>query len=692
MKPLFLELGCEEIPARLLTRGVTELAQRLTKGLDALGLEHADLRTFHTPRRLALSLNVTAGQPDKTEELLGPPAKVGFDADGNPTKAAEGFARRHGIDVSEIRVKETERGDYLAATVSTSGQPTEALLPDVITDALSKLQWPKSMRWGANDTPFIRPVHWIVGLFGDTVLGLEFAGITADRQTRGHRFLAPEAFSVQGVEDWLDGLRKAHVEPDPAVRREVIVRESRALTGPLGHDVELDETLLDEVVGLVEWPVPLLASFEQEFLAIPPQVLITAMKSHQRYFPVHDSEGALTNRFVLVANTIVRDPEVVAQGNGRVIRARLADARFFFEQDTRRAEEKGLQDFVEQLKERTFLKGLGTMRDKAERLSRLAGRVARVLDPEDGDAAARATRAGLLAKADLSTEMVGEFPKLQGEMGRDYARIVGESDAISEAIFEHYLPRFADDALPSTALGASVALADRLDSIVGCYALGLEPTGSADPYALRRQALGVLRILSQQPNAPALDTAVEFACTAHDDDVVDDWGQVNSRVLDFFRGRLKNMLAEHYPTDLTEAVLSAGFFVPRDAEGRLAALNTLKETEGWDDLAIAVKRVVRIVQDQPVSELDPTTLSEGAEQDLYAASSDVGAQAQAALTQGAYADALILLASLKPHIDRFFEDVMVLSEDPGERTRRLALLGVVASLFNRVADFSKVST
>jgi glycyl-tRNA synthetase beta chain len=495
---------------------------------------------------------------------------------------------------------------------------------------------------------------------------------------------------------WLAGLRAAHVEPDPRRRTETIASEARRLAASVGGALVEDADLLAHVAGLVEWPTPLLGTFDPAYLDIPAQVIVELMRVHQKYFAVRDAAGGLSNHFVCVAGTAVKDPAVVAAGNQRVLAARLSDGRFFWTSDQRRP----LASYVDDLAQRTFLKGLGTMRDKALRLEVLARKLAEALygggggDGAGGDAAARA---GLLAKADLATGLVGEFPELQGEMGAEYARLGADPEpaAVATAIAEHYRPRFAGDALPATPAGAAVALADKLDSIVGCFCLGLEPTGSADPYALRRQALGVIHVLSALPQGGSplgLGACLDLAREAYADVVAGDWPAVRARVLDFFRARLKALLADEFPTDLTEAVLEAGCDAPGAVRGRLTALSAVKRSAGWEDLAAAVKRVVRIVADQAPGALDPATLTEPAERALYEAFVGVERATVAALAAGRYDDALGRLVSLKPAIDGFFDAIMVMSDDPGERGRRLALLGGIAGLFRQVAAFDRVST
>lgn len=699
MKELFFELGTEEIPARFLRRAERELGKRVVDGLNALGLETGEVRTWATPRRLALKVLAAESQPSKTETVTGPPARVAFDGDGNPTKAAVGFAKRNGVELDALETLSTPKGDYLAATVHTVGQPTVALLPAVLQEALTKLHWPKPMRWGASRATFIRPVHWMVAQYDRIAFDVTFCDITSGVLSRGHRFMAPDEFEVAGADDWEHRIRQAHVEPDADVRAASILQEARRLAAEAGGELVWDKGLLEEVSGLVESATPLLATFDPSYLEIPNEVLITSMKVHQKYFAVRQlpvegqapGTGALMNHFVLVAGTVTTDPAIVAHGNQRVLAARLADARFFFENDKKST----LDSFAEKLAQRTYLKGLGTMLDKAKRLESVAPNLAKSLG-YDSTTQGYAATAGRLAKADLSTGMVGEFASLQGVMGWHYANHEGLPEPVGIALKQHYWPKFAGDSVPTRPVAAAVALADKLDAIVGCFCLGLEPTGSADPYALRRQALGVLRIAQQlpsgTPNHASLVAWLDATHAAYAGVVDVDWPQVRERILGFLRARLKVALSGDFPTDLVEAVLASGFDDPADAHGRLAGLAKVKATDGWQDLADAFKRVVRIVADQAPGPLDASTLQEPQAVALAQAHAEYGGAITGGLDHRDYDAALTAMVALKPSIDRFFDDVMVMSEVPAERQRRLALLAEIAGVFRRVCDFDKVST
>ena len=540
MKALLFELGVEEIPARLLSRAHRELGERLIKALAGANLEYADLRTFATPRRLALSISIADAQPDTVEERLGPPARIAFDQEGQPTKAAIGFAQRQGVSVDALERRTTPKGDYLGVTVETLGQKSDVLLPGILQDIITQLHWPKAMRWASGRETFIRPVQWILACFDGAVVPITFAGVESGETTRGHRFMAPNTVVVHDVESYLAELRARFVEPDPERRKAEIKRQTEALAAEHGVEAIITSELLEEVTGLVEWPFVHLGDFDEDALGLPSEVLITSMNVHQRYFAVRSRSGALAAHFIVVAGTQVEDPAVVIAGNARVLAARLADARFFYDADIGQP----LDTFVPALQGRRFLEGLGTMADKATRLQTMSQRIATHIN-EDPTVAERAGRAGWLAKADLATAMVGEFAKLQGVMGQDYATRSGESKAVADAVFEHYLPRFAGDELAQSDEGTSVALADRMDSLMGCFTLGLEPTGSADPYALRRQALGVVRMQRHSERVPALSTLIDVAAETYRSAGVAIDAEAMSRLTVFFRGRMKAAFASH---------------------------------------------------------------------------------------------------------------------------------------------------
>ncbi|RMH42428.1 MAG: glycine--tRNA ligase subunit beta [Deltaproteobacteria bacterium] len=677
-RELLVEVGTEEIPAGFAAAALADLARRVPERLAAARLAHGAVAVYGTPRRLAVSVvDVADRQPDLAERVVGPPVRAAYDADGRPTKAAIGFAAKNGVDVADLERAEVDgrKGEYVVCTRREAGQPALAVLADLIPSLLSDIPWPKQMRWHWRDEAFARPVHWVVAIYGGEVVPFTFRGVASGRMTRGHRFLAPGPIELDGDRDgYLRALRKAFVVADPAVRRDTIRGELRRIEEETGARVRRDDALVDEVCFLVEYPVGVCGQFDAAYLDVPEEVIVSAMRSHQRYFAMETRDGALTNRFATIAGTITRDVDVVRQGNERVLAARLADARFFFEEDRKRS----LDEWAERLDGVVFQAKLGTVGAKVRRIARIAATFA----PAGSEAAV--ARAAALCKADLVTHMVGEFPDLQGVMGAHYARLAGEPDAVCAAIREHYLPRGAGDALPQTDAGACLAIADRIDTIAGCFAVGLTPTGSADPYALRRAALGVLSILLDRGWRVGLDALVRAAAAEHEIAVpVDD-------VLEFLRVRLRGLLVDGrgLPADCVDAALAAGFFDVPDAAARAEAVAGLRNRPDFEPLATAFKRVANILKGEAAAgEPDAEALAEPAERALFDALAAVRDEAARHVAAGDYRAALRELAALKDPVDRFFDEVLVLDEDPAVRANRLALLSAIHSAFARIADF-----
>ncbi|HLU65091.1 MAG TPA: glycine--tRNA ligase subunit beta, partial [Kofleriaceae bacterium] len=590
---LLVEVGTEEIPAGFLARALDELRTMVPAALAEARLAHGAVEVWGTPRRIAVAVAELADrQPDLSERVVGPPVAAAFDKSGAPTRAALGFAEKNGLAVDQLERAEVpgKKGEYLVGTRREPGKPAREVLPDLIANLLARIPWPKSMRWGRPDVAFVRPVHWLVALYGGEVVPVSFAGVQAGRTSYGHRFLAPGPIELDGsAAGYLDALREAFVIVEPDRRRTAIAAELARVEGETGARVRPDEALIDEVTFLVEYPVAVCGSFSREFLDTPEEVIVSAMRSHQRYFAMQRPDGALDSRFVTIAGTITADPAVVQHGNERVLAARLADAQFFFREDRK----VPLDRFAERLSGVVFQKDLGTIGDKVARVRALAGWLAEAL----GEDAAVASRAAELCKADLVTSMVGEFPDLQGVMGRHYARLSGEPDAVCLAIEEHYLPRGAGGALPQSGPGAVVAIADRLDTLVGCFGVGLAPSGSADPYGLRRAALGVLAILLDRSWSVGLGELVGRALAQLEGVKLQPAGgkarggkgaaraagpdprqQVAEQVLEFFRTRLRGMLADQsdLAADCVDAALAAGFEDVPDARARAAALSRLR--------------------------------------------------------------------------------------------------------------------
>ena len=684
-RELLFEIGAEEIPAGYITPALTALRDGLGKGLRELNLSFGEIRSAATPRRLTVAVKELASrQPDRVEEVMGPPKKAAFDGEGNPTKAATGFAAGRGLTVEQLQIRETPKGEYLMAVVEQPGRETAALLNELLPELLLSLPFPKSMHWGAGKIHFARPLRWLLAVYDDTPLNFSLENLKSGDQTMGHRFMAPQALKVHTFDHYLDALRQAGVLADPAERKAAVVAEIERAAAEVGGQILPDPELVETVAHLVEAPFAICGSFDPRFLQLPREVLITSMREHQKYFALTDQEGKLLPRFVAVNNTRVRDPKLGAEGHQRVLRARLEDALFFFNEDQQRP----LSQLAKQLDGIIFQAKLGTLAAKCARVGRLVGELAAQFAPAE---AATVERAALLCKADLLTGMVGEFPSLQGTIGRDYARRQGETAAVAEAIFSHYLPQRAGDRLPDDQAGALLGIADRLDTLAGCFGIGLKTTGAADPFGLRRQAVGLINLICGHriaiPLAPWLTRALEL----YGDRLSEERGPAAARLQEFIRGRFANdLIARGLPGEAVEAVLSVDFSELNDCKARIEALVEVGSQPAFPLLAAAFKRVNNIIKDNRESAIDRQLPAEEAEQLLAAALEDCEEEAAPLLAAGDYRRALLVILKMKEPVDRFFEEVMVMAEDQALRRNRLALLTAVARLFLRVGDFSKM--
>jgi glycyl-tRNA synthetase beta chain len=681
---LLFELGLEELPASYASRAVDQLGQLAQTRLAEARLEIKDpaaITTAGTPRRLALMVRGLADrQTDVSERVVGPPVSAAFAKDGTPTKAALGFASKNGVDVSALERVEVpgKKGQYVACLRAETGRPAMEVLPGLLSGLVRDLSWPKQMRWGWLEDSYPRPVHWLVALYGGEVLPVSFAGVKAGRFSRGHRFLASGPIELEGdLDGYLKALRRGFVIADPRSRRDSVVGELRRLERETGATVREDDSLVEEVTFLVEYPVGICGQFDPGFLEVPEEVVVSAMRSHQRYFAMQGADGKIVNRFATIAGTVTRDADLVRQGNERVLAARLADARFFFTEDCK----KTLEQWAEQLNSVVFQADLGSIGAKVERVRQIAARI-------PGADAQQVSRAISLCKADLVTHMVGEFPDLQGVMGGHYARLGGEQEAVCQAIPDHYLPKAAGDQLPRGDVGAVVAVADRIDTITGCFAVGLAPTGSADPYALRRAALGVLAILLDRGWSVELTDLVSWSAQAHEVEVP------AADVLEFFRVRLRGLLVEgrNLPADCVDAALATGFSNVPDAAARADAVAQLRSRDDFQVLATAFKRVANILKGQSTAAApDPARFSDGSERALWAAFTDVSARVDQQLSARDYKGALTVIADLKQPVDDFFEQVLVMDKDEAVRTNRIALLATINATFTRIADFRQLA-
>ena len=683
--PFLVEIGTEELPPRALPQLSRALLKGLQQQLEQARLDHGPCHAYASPRRLAVLVEgLSVHQPPRPIERLGPAVTAAFDAEGRPTRAAEGFARSNGVAVDQLERVATDKGERLAFRTTEAGQSARELLPQLVAAALDQLPIDRRMRWGASREEFVRPVHWLVMLLGDDIVPARILGVESGRLSRGHRFHSAEPFTLSRPEDYARVLAEEHhVLADFAQRRDRIREQVTAEADRLQGRALLDEALLDEVTALVEWPVVLSGSFDARFLEVPAEALISSMQEHQRYFPVVDDEGNLLPHFIFVANIDSQDPAQVIQGNERVIRPRLADAAFFYDTDRR----SPLADRREQLKGIVFQDRLGSMWDKSLRVSRLAERIAEAI----GGNPDWARRAAELAKCDLVTEMVLEFDDLQGVAGRYYALRDGEPEEVALALEEQYRPRFAGDALPETPTGMALAIADRLDTLVGIFGIGELPTGSKDPFALRRAAQGILRLCVVRELDLDLQPLLEAAQDALGDRI--DGEGLTKRVLTFMLDRFRAWYEEeNIATEVFQAVSARHLSRPLDIDQRVHAVHRFSQLPQAEALAAANKRVSNLLS-QAGSELDhvdldPARLIEPAEQALAQALQEREQVVRPLLDQHRYEEALADLAALREPVDRFFDEVMVMAEDVELRHHRLALLRRLRQLFMEVADIS----
>ena len=688
MSDLLFEIGMEEIPAGFLQPALQQLQDNFIQQSAALGLSHGQVRTLGTPRRLALMVNDLAlRQPDRREELLGPSKKAGFDDQGQPSKAAFGFARSKGVDASALQLVDTPKGEYLMLVREVVGRPTSELLPDLLKALLMGFSFAKSMRWGANQNAFARPIHWLVALNDDQLVEIEHDEIVSGRYSRGHRFMAPDEFEIQGAGRYVEQLAERRVVVDPLTRRQQVLVEIKQAVGKTfgaqDAQVAVDEDLVETVTNLVEYPVGVCGSFAEKFLQLPPEVLITSMREHQKYFPVVDGQGQLLPGFVAVNNTVVNDIALTRTGHERVLNARLEDALFFFNSDRHHSLEGRYQD----LEGIVFQAQLGTMLEKSERIIKLSGLLAEKLDPLSVAGVCRTAR---LSKIDLLTDMVGEFPSLQGVMGAAYGVHDGEDSAVALGIADHYLPKRAGDDLPATSFGALVGLADRIDTIVGCFGIGQVPTGTTDPFGLRRLALAVLHIIADRGYELSLSEVVSKALALYGSRV-DGGSATVEAVIAFIKGRFVNdCVAAGLDGQAVDAVCSVAFDDVNDCRKKIEALAAIRGEDAFPVLAASFKRIRNILKNHQGQALDPSLLLEAGEKDLARIYAEIEAEVQPSLMARDYGQALTGMLRLKGPVDTFFENVMVMAEDEGIRNNRLNLLAAIGNLFLAVGDISKM--
>ncbi|WP_407313955.1 glycine--tRNA ligase subunit beta [Pseudomonas sp. nanlin1] len=674
-----VELGTEELPPKALNTLAEAFLGGIEKGLQGAGLNFSAKRVFAAPRRLAVLISaLDTQQPDRSINLDGPPLQAAFDAEGKPTQAALGFAKKCGVDLSEI----DQSGPKLRFSQNIKGKPTASLLPTIVEDSLNDLPIPKRMRWGARKEEFVRPTQWLVMLLGDQVIDCTILAQTAGRESRGHRFHHPQSVRITSPANYVEDLRKAYVLADASERRELIAKRTAELALQQEGSAIVPPSLLDEVTALVEWPVPLVCSFEERFLDVPQEALIITMQDNQKYFCLLDADGKLLPRFITVANIESKDPAQIVQGNEKVVRPRLTDAEFFFKQDKKQP----LESFNQRLENVVFQAQLGSVYDKAVRVSKLAAYIA----PLIGGDAQRAARAGLLSKCDLATEMVGEFPEMQGVAGYYYAQNDDEADDVALALNEQYMPRGAGAELPTTLTGAAVAIADKLDTLVGIFGIGMLPTGSKDPYALRRAALGILRILIEKQLDLDLNQAVAFTVNAFGSKVKAPG--LADQVLDFIFDRLRSRY-EDEGIDVG-AYLSVRALKPGSAldfDQRVQAVQAFRKLPQAAALAAVNKRVSNLLSKAEgaiAPTVEPKYFDNANEFSLYSAIQQADHAVVPMAAERRYHEALARLAALREPVDAFFEAVMVNAEDANVRANRYALLARLRGLFLGVADIS----
>lgn len=678
-----VEIGTEELPPKALKTLATSFADNVEAELNQAGLSFDKIEWFAAPRRLAVKvLNLATQQPSKEIEKRGPAVSAAFDAEGKPTKAAEGWARGCGINVEQAERIATDKGEWLVHRAKIEGQPTKNLLNDIVANALAKLPIPKPMRWADKTEQFIRPVHTVTMLLGDELIEGKILGVASARTIRGHRFLGEKEFEIQHADQYPQLLReKGSVVADFNERKAEILAKSQAKATALGGVADIEENLLEEVTSLVEYPNVLAAKFEERFLAVPAEALVYTMKGDQKYFPIYDKDGKLLPHFIFVSNINPEDPTAIIEGNEKVVRPRLTDAEFFFKTDLKQK----LVDRLPRLETVLFQQQLGTLKDKTDRIEQLAGEIAKQIGADE----AKAKRAGLLSKCDLMTNMVFEFTDTQGVMGMHYARHDGEDEEVAVALNEQYMPRFAGDELPKSLVASAVALADKFDTLTGIFGIGQAPKGSADPFALRRAALGALRIIVEKNLPLDLEDLVKKSTALFGDKLTNQ--NVVADVVDFMLGRFRAWYQdEGIAVDVIQAVLARRPTRPADFDARVRAVSHFRTLDSAEALAAANKRVSNILAkaDAAIGEINLTACVEPAEKALAEAVLTLRTEVQPLIAQGDYTAVLDKLANLRTPVDNFFDNVMVNAEDPALRQNRLAILNTLQGLFLQVADIS----
>jgi glycyl-tRNA synthetase beta chain len=693
-KELILEIGTEEMPASFIEFALSDLKEGARKKLEGAALNFKEASTYATPRRLTLRVSGLADkQEDQTKEAYGPPVNIAYDDNGKPTKPALGFAKSQGVDIKDVVRVKRDRGEFLAVVKEFKGQKTEKLLKEILPDLILSIPFRKSMRWGDGEITFARPIRWVLAVYGGKTVTFDLGGVSSSSKSYGHRFMHPGAFKVTGWDDYNEKLENGYVILDQDRRKSDIIKGVNTLAKNIGGKIAQDEELLETVTNLVEYPLVLKGDFEKEFLELPREVLISVMKNHQKYFPVTSAKNKtkLLPHFIFVCGTPVKDNRVVVKGNERVIRARFTDARFFFDEDKR----SPLGDKVDELKGMVFLSNIGSYFDKAERLKLLASSIAKNIDFKGS--IKDIETAAWLSKADLATQMVFEFPELQGIMGKYYAELCGEKKEVAKAIEEHYMPVSRDGELPGSDIGSIVSIADKADTISACFISGLIPTGTQDPYALRRQAIGIINIILERGYHLSLCDLFEVSLNTITKQtktkLKEPKENVFSSISDFITERFRNvMISEGYSQDVVDAVVSVELDDIVEAQRKIEALSEFRKAPDFVALGIAFKRVVNIVKDHTRTKVKESLFLESVEKELYDSFNKVREKVDSEISVKNYEKSLSLMKDLKEPVDKYFEGVMVMDKDPDLKKNRLSMLSHIRELFFKIADFSKLST
>ena len=681
-------------PAGFMEFALADLREGARKKLEGASLKFEEVSTYGTPRRLTLRVTGLADkQEDRTIEAYGPPVKIAFDENGKPTKPALGFAKSQGVDIKDVTKVKRDRGEFLAVIKKLKGQKTDKLLKELLPELILSIPFRKSMKWGDGDITFARPIRWVLAIYGGKTVTFELEGLKSSSKSYGHRFMHPKDFKVTGWDDYTSQLKKGYVMLDQDKRKSEIQKGIDKISKDIGGKITPDEDLLETVTNLVEYPVVLKGEFEKEFLKLPREVLISVMKNHQKYFPVNNArnKNKLLPNFIFVCGTPVKNPQVVVKGNERVIRARFTDARFFYDED----KSSPLGDKVEELKEMVFLSDVGSYYDKTGRIKTLSSAIAKAIG-YDGDIKDVET-AAFLSKADLATQMVFEFPELQGIMGKYYAELSGEKKEVARAIEEHYMPVSRDGELPASDIGSIVSIADKVDSISACFISGLIPTGTQDPYALRRQAIGIINIVLDKGFHLSLDETFGLSLDTIIKQTKTKFKEPKEKVLDsiseFVKERFRNiMTSKGYPQDVVDAVVSVEMDDLVEAERKIEALTEFRLAPDFEALGIAFKRVVNIVKDHTKSAVEESLFLEAVESELFDSFNKVRDKVDSHMLQKNYEKSLSLMKTLKEPVDKYFDGVMVMDKDEKLKKNRLSMLSHIRELFFKVADFSKLNT